>query len=166
VLGLAHGPGLELGLGVSHGWLLRGRLIGEQNFAQTFATSAIAAEITSLRLRLGADAGFVLAPGHAVLVSLGIGQDRSNVKPEPAPGSTVRPAASFVNTAPVAHAELRYELGGRSLRIAASVGADASLLETHYDVARKSATERVAQPWLVRPSASLALAFCPHWATF
>jgi hypothetical protein len=165
-LGLAHGPGLELGLGVSHGWLLRGRLIGERDFAQTFTSSSIAAEITSVRLRFGADAGLVLAPGHALLVSFGIGQDRSDVKPESAPGSTVTPAAAFVDTAPVAHAELRYELGGGAFRVAAALGADASLVETHYDVARKTATERVVRPWLVRPGGSLALAFCPRWATF
>jgi hypothetical protein len=165
-LGLAHGPGLELGLGASHGWLLRGRLIGERDFAQRFSSSLIAAEITSVRLRFGADAGLVLAPGHALLVSLGIGQDRSDVEPESAPGSTVTPAAAFVDTTPVAHAELRYELAAGSFRVAAALGADASLVKTHYDVARKAAPERVVRPWLVRPAGSLALAFCPRWATF
>ena len=165
-LGLAHGPGLELGLGVSHGWVMRSRLIVERDFAQTFTSSSIAAEITSVRLRFGADAGLVLAPGHALLVSLGMGQDRSDVRPESAPGSTVTPAAAFVDTTPVAHAELRYELGGGSFRLAAALGADASLLKTHYDVAREAATERVFRPWLVRPAGSLALAFCPRWTTF
>jgi hypothetical protein len=165
-LGLAHGPGLELGLGVSHGWLLRGRLIVERDFAQTFTSSSIAAEITSVRLRFGADAGLVLAPGHTLLVSLGMGQDRSDVRPEAAPGSTVTPAAAFVDTAPVAHGELRYELGGGGFRLAAALGADVALLKTHYDVAREAATERVFRPWLVRPGGSLALAFCPRWASF
>ena len=120
-----------------------------------------------MRLRVSADAGLPLTGGQLLLISLGLGQDQLDVKPSATAGSSVAPADAFHERAPVAQAELRYEASFARFRIAAALGADASLVETHYDVAHSS-TEReaVVRPWLVRPSASLALAFCPRWATF
>jgi hypothetical protein len=78
----------------------------------------------------------------------------------------VAPAAAFAEQAPVAQAELRYEAALGRFRVAATVGVDASLVRTHYDVTRGAEQDSVARPWLVRPSASLALAFCPRLAAF
>jgi hypothetical protein len=165
-LGVAHGPGFELGLGVRRRLLFRSRLTFERDFPQSFETSSIAATLTRVRLRATADAGIPLTSEQLLLISLGVGQDRLDVKPSAPLGSRFAPAAAFQDLAPVAHAELRYEAAVARFRIAAALGADASLVVTHFDVARPTEHERVVRPWLVRPSASLALAFCPRWATF
>ena len=165
-IGIAHGPGLELGLGARRGWVLRGRLIGERDFTQTLSTSQVTAELSSIRLRFTADVGMVVAPGHALLASLAVGQDRTAVRPRATSGSSIAPAAAFSSSSPIAHAELRYEAGSATLRLGAALGADASLVETHYDVEHPTGRERVVKPWLVRPTSSLTLAYCPRWATF
>lgn len=165
-LGMTHGPGVELGVGLKQALLLRSRLTFERDFPTSFATAQVAAELTRVRLRFGLDAGLPLGNRHTLLMSLGVGQDRLSVKPAAAAGSGVVPAAAFEDTAPVAQAELRYEATFERFRLAAAWGADVSLVETHYDVARGTARQSVVRPWLVRPSASLALAFCPRWSTF
>lgn len=167
-LGVAHGPGLELGLGAKRSWLLRGRLSAERDFPHSFETSLIAAELTRVRLRFVVDAGLPLTRWQTLLLSLGIGQDRVNVKPTAPAGSDVAPVPAFADNAAMAQAELRYELALGVVRVAAAVGADFSLVETHYDVAHpiERERERVVRPWLVRPGAAMTLAFCPHWASF
>jgi hypothetical protein len=165
-LGVAHGPGLELGLGVTRGYLLRGRLLFERDFPQSFSTQLIAAELTRWRLRFAVDAGLELTRRQLLLVSLGVGQDRLDVTPTSAPGSSVAPRAAFRDQAPVALAELRYEGVLGRFRVAASLGADISLVQTHYDVAHPTERESVVSPWSVRPSAGLALAYCPRLTTF
>ena len=165
-LGVAHGPGLELGLGVRRGYLLRGRLFAERDFPQSFSTALIAAELSRVRLRFVADAGLELTRQQLLLVSLGIGQDRLDVTPTVAPGSRVAPKPAFRDQAPVALGELRYEAAVGPFRVAAGLGADLSLVRTHYDVLRPTDPASVVKPWLIRPSASLALAFCPTLTTF
>lgn len=167
-LGIAHGPGLELGLGLglTHQLLLRSRLIVERDFPQSFATSGVAARLTTVRLKVSVDAGLALTGEQLLLVSLGLGQDRVDVTPSASTDSTIAPAAPFQDRAPVAHAELRYEVPLARFRIAAALGADTSLVQTHYDVERAAEREPVARPWLIRPSLGLALAFCPRLATF
>ena len=167
-LGVAHGPGLELGLAVARGFLLRGRFSIERDFTQTVETPQVAAELSRVRLAVAIDAGLPFGErqlGQRLLASLGVGQDRVSVKPV-AVASGVAPAPPFLDLAPVAHTELRYEAGSGSLRLALAAGVDAALVKTHYDVAHQNAHERVLKPWPVRPSASLALALSPRWATF
>jgi hypothetical protein len=167
-LGVAHGPGLELGLGMKRQLLLlRSRVTLERDFPQSFTTSLIAAELTRVRWRVTADAGLALTGEQLLLVSFGLGQELLEVKPSAASGSSIAPAAAFRDRAPVVQAELRYEASLLArFRIAAALGADVSLVETHYDVARPAEREPLLRPWLIRPSASLALAFCPRWAAF
>ena len=169
-LGLAHGPGLELGLGLERGWSLRGRVTLERDFPQTLEASLITADITSLRWRLALDAGLPLTRRQLLLLSLGAGQDRSQVEPSVAGDPNVAPAPGFQSNVPIVHAELRYEVSLARFRLAAALGADTSLARTHYDVTRSTTAEpgpeRVGAPWLVRPSGAIALAFCPRWATF
>lgn len=165
-LGAAHGPGLELGVGARHVWVLRGRLTGERDFTQTLTSSQIRADVDTLRWRVALDAGLMLARSQALLVSLGAGQDRSTVEPKTAPGSAVMPGPQFQDTVPVVHAELRYEVGRGSVRASGALGLDAALVETHFDVSRSAGPEPVVRPWLVRPTVSLGLAFCPRLARF
>jgi len=164
--GVSHGPGVELGLGVKRGVQLRARVTIERDFPQSFTTPRIAAELTRTRLRFALDAGAPMTNLQTLLISLGMGQDRLNVTPAAAGGSSVAPAAAFEDQAPVAQAELRYEVALEPFRLAAAVGADVSLVETHYDVAHGTERESVLRPWLVRPTAGFALAFCPQWTTF
>jgi hypothetical protein len=165
-LGLAHGPGAELGLSAKRRWLLRLRLRAERDFPQTLETAQVSAEIRGLRWTAAADAGLELARAHWLLLSLGLGQDRASVTPLGATGSNVAPAPAFDHQAPVAEAELRYEAGSW-LRLVVALGADASLVRTHYDVTHPDEEpERVARPWPFRPSLSLGLAFCPELAAF
>lgn len=163
---VTHGPGAELGFGVQRGLLLRARLTFERDFSQTFTTSHIAAELSRSRLRFALDGGLPVSDRHTLLISLGVGQDRLGIKPTAAGNSRVAPAAAFEDQAPVGQAELRYEIAIGLFRLAAAMGADLSLVKTHYDVARGSERASVLRPWLVRPSAGFALAFCPRWATF
>jgi hypothetical protein len=165
-LGMVHGPGLELGVGVRHGWLARARLTAERDFTQTLTSPQIRADIDSLRWRLALDAGRLLTDAQAILVSVGAGQDRSRIAPKRAPGSSVTPGPTLQDTVPVVHVELRYEVGRGRFRAAGAVGIDASLLDTHFDVSRSSTAEPVVRPWLVRPTAGLVLAFCPHLTSF
>ena len=165
-LGVAHGPGAELGLALRRSYLLRGRVIFERDFPQSFGTSRIAAELLRTRLRFALDAGLELTARQSLLVSLGVGQDRVIVTPTAPTGSLVAPAPVFPNHAPVARAELRYEARLGYFRVAAAWGADISLVKTHYDIEHAMERESVVKPWSVRPSASLALAFCPRLAAF
>jgi hypothetical protein len=165
-LGMAHGPGLELGVGVRHGWLARVRLTAQRDFTQTLTSPQIRADIDSLRWRLALDAGRLLTDAQAIVVSVGAGQDRSRIAPKRAPGSSVTPGATLQDTVPVVHVELRYELGRGRFRAAGAVGIDTALLDTHFDVSRSSTAEPVVRPWLVSPTAGLVLAFCPHLTSF
>lgn len=162
-----HGPGLELGVSLEpRRSLFRVRVLGERDFRQTLETPLVAAELQTLQLRLQADAGLALTRGQHLLLSLGAGQERTSVKPLQRSGSNVAPASGFQNLAPVAHVELRYEVGGNWLRLATALGADVALVDTHYDVSRPSGRTAVATPWRWRPTAAIAVAFCPRWATF
>jgi hypothetical protein len=165
-LGVAHGPGDELGLALRRGYVLRSRVIFERDFPRSFGTSRIAAELSRTRLRFALDAGLELTTRQALLVSLGIGQDRVVVTPTAPAGSRIAPASVFPDYAPVALAELRYEARLGHFRVAAALGADISLVQTHYDIEHTMERESVAEAWLVRPSASLALAFSPRLAEF
>jgi hypothetical protein len=165
-LGVGHGPGLELGLGVKRRFLLRGRATFERHLGQSLGTSLIAAELTRTRLLFAADAGLPLSQLQLLLVSLGVGQERLEVKPAAQTGSSVVPAPAFRDQAPIVHAELRYEATFGRFRVATAAGVDVALVDTHYDVTRSTGRESVVRPWLVRPNASLALAFCPSWAIF
>jgi len=164
--GFAHGPGVELGLGVRGRYLLRGRLVGERDFSRSFSTPSVSADLTRTRLRFATDAGFEPASGHWLLVSLGIGQDRLEVRPMVSPGSRVAPEPSFHDQAPVALAELRYEAALGRFRMGSALGADISLVRTHYDVVHGTERESVGKPWLLRPSLALFLAFCPNVGRF
>jgi len=112
------------------------------------------------------DVGGALGQRQWLFASLGVGGERTQVTPRAATGSAVVPAAAFESTAPLAHVGLSYELGGALVRVAVGAGADIGLVETHYDVARDGRRERVATPWLIRPSASIAVGLVPQWGPF
>jgi hypothetical protein len=166
-LGVAQGPGLELGVGfLFRGVRVRLRGVGQRDFSRQLRASGVEADLASWRLGMAADVGGAVASQQWLFASLGVGGARTQVTPRAAAGSAVVPAPAFESTAPVAHVELRYELGRSLVRVAIGAGADLGLVETHYDVARDGRRERVATPWLVRPTASFALGLVPHWGPF
>lgn len=165
-LGPAHGPGLELGIGIAGSRLaLRMRGAIEDDFRQTKSSSLVSAELHSYRLRLGIDAGLGLGGAQRLLASLAAGQDRTRVSPISTRVGVV-PSAAFIDAAPLGHAELRYELGSGVVRAAAAVGADLSFVDTHFDVEQKGERSRVLSWWLLRPTFGVALALVPRWQLF
>jgi hypothetical protein len=166
-LGFAHGPGLELGFGFLFRRVrVRARGVGQRDFSHELSASGVAADLASLRLGVAVDVGGALGQRQWLFASLGVGGERTQVTPRAATGSAVVPAAAFESTAPLAHVGLSYELGGSLVRVAVGAGADIGLVETHYDVARDGRRERVATPWLVRPTASIAVGLVPQWGPF
>ncbi|HEX2877166.1 MAG TPA: hypothetical protein VHP33_38210 [Polyangiaceae bacterium] len=166
-LGVAHGPGVELGFGsLFRRVRVRARGVGQRDFSRQLSASGVAADLASLRLGVALDVGGALGRHQWLFASLGVVREHTQVTPRAATGSSVVPAAAFESTASVAHVELSYELGGSLVRVAVGAGADIGLVETHYDVARDGRRERVATPWLVRPTASIAVGLVPQWGPF
>lgn len=162
----AHGPGLELGLGVvGSRYFLRVRGVIEDDFRQTVTTSAVGAELHGYRLRLAADTGLLLSPTERLLVSVAAGQDRTTITPL-AMSAGVTPVAPFVDIAPIAHGELRYELSSGIARAAAALGVDLALVDTHFDIEEAQHRKRVLSFWLLRPTFGVAVALAPRWKLF
>ena len=80
-LGIAHGPGLELGLGIRSRVLLRARLMLEQDFPVGLSAGPIDARVTTSRWRTAVDLGAALGENSALALSLGVGQDASRIEP-------------------------------------------------------------------------------------
>jgi hypothetical protein len=166
-LGIAHGPGLELGFGFQHrGLRLRARGVGQRNFARQLTATGVAASLETLQLGLALDAGMSIGAAQWLLLSAGLGRDSTKIKPSARDGSTVAPAPAFEHTAPVAHVELRYELGASLVRAAVAAGADLTLVDTHYDIAQNGSRERVASQWPVHPTVSFSLGLAPRSQPF
>jgi hypothetical protein len=63
-------------------------------------------------------------------------------------------------TIPVVRLEARYELTTGVFRLAAGLFADASLVDTHYDVRGSDGQQRIAEPWAIRPGVLLVAGTC------
>jgi hypothetical protein len=160
--GLGHGPGLEFGLGMRRTFLVRARVIGERWFPQSIQGAAIGADLLTARARLVLDLGFELDARAALLVSIGGGMDRLRIEPAYAREHAVELAEPSLKWLPAAHAELRLEVGGSSLRLALATSLETSLRDTHYDIVVDGNAVRIAEEWPVRPGASIALAWRPR----
>jgi hypothetical protein len=159
-LGLAHGPGAEIGIEWQGPALLRATLCAERWFAQTVASPEVKASVDSWPLRLSVDVGFPAGHAQTWLLGLAGGFDVIRVEPETLDPS-VTPAGSRTHLVPMLRGALRYELGAGSWRLALTGFADVSMFETHYDLVRGSGAERLAVPWPVRPGAALVVAWRP-----
>jgi hypothetical protein len=159
----AHGPEIEIGIEWRGVLLLRPRLSAAWWFEQQLATPEVEAVARSLPLRCSIDVGWPVGRTQAWVVGIGAGVDFARTEPRraAAPGVTLSPPATRL--LPVARAELRYELGRDAWRIGAAAFADASLLDTHYDIVYAGVAERAATPWSVRPGAALMFAWRPAW---
>jgi hypothetical protein len=165
-LGVAHGPALELGLGVRLPLLVRTRLTLERDFPVTLAAGPIDAHVTTSRWRAGLDVGVPLGKPTTLLLSFGAGQDASRIEPFASRSTSLTPAAVSHEAPAVVRSELRFETGTTSVQLALAAVLDVPLAHTPYDVDRGANAKQLAEPWSVRPGAALALAFRPQFAWF
>lgn len=175
-LGLAHGPGAELGLAwrrravrspeimtsdASPGVVLRARLVAERWFPQTITASELVATVQTFPLRGLLDLGWRTGGMHMLLVGLGAGVDVTTATPEAARSTSVALAAPRTHAVPVLRTELAYAVGGGPFRLVTTLYADVSAFATHYDLELVDGSQRLATLWPVRPGASLSIAWCP-----
>jgi hypothetical protein len=157
-LGPAHGPGAEAALERTGARLLvRARLVAERRFAQAIISADLNADVRDDSARLLLELGFAPGARQAVSVGLGFGADVTAIQPGAARAADVTPAAATRNIVPIARTELRYEIGGDAWRIAALLFTDLSLFDTHYDIDRAGAVQRLATPWPLRPGAAVVV---------
>ncbi len=164
-LGIADGPGGEIGLEYRGRARLRTTLAVERSFSQAVDTADVTATIQRWPLRLSIGAGGPASGAHTWLVTIGAGADVIRVKPGLGLDAAVTPAAGSTHLVPVVRAALRYEQGGEQWRIALEIFADAFVFDTHYDLqVAGGSTERIATPWPVEPGVALVVAWCPPLA--
>jgi hypothetical protein len=153
-LGTHYGAGAETGLSYnrSNGLFLRGRLLFEYGFGQAIATPELNATVQTTALRAGVDFGTTFG-ASAVSFGLGFGADLARIEPETTLDDSLVLAEESRATIPVVRLEARYEFTTGVFRIGAGLFADASLVDTHYDVRGSDGQERIAEPWAIRPGA-------------
>jgi hypothetical protein len=155
-LGLAHGPGVLLGL------RFRGRpsfgleLGAERFFQQSLETAELSATLQKSSFRASFELGVPLAPAHSAALALGPTLELTRLHPrEAAPGVTL--AEPTTDAAPALRFEVRYEYAVERVLIGAALLADVGLVRQHYDLAESGATLELSAPWLVRPGAALSI---------
>jgi hypothetical protein len=157
-LGAAHGPGAEAALErAGTRLLMRARLVAERRFTQVITSPTIDADVHDDSGRLLAEVGWAPDARQAISLGLGFGVDMTSVQPGAARAPDVTPAAATTHVVPVTRGELRYEIGGAAWRVAATLFADLSLFDTHYDLDRAGVPQRLATPWPVRPGAAVVV---------
>jgi hypothetical protein len=165
-LGLRHGPGLELGLGLRGRAFVRTRFVLERDFPVTLQAGPIDARVTTVRWRALLDGGTSVGQNRALAVSVGAGEDSSQIEPIASRSPSVLPAAASEETPFVLHSEARFEAGWSAFVLVLAAGIDIPLVRTPYDVDRGSAAKQLASPWSVRPGAALSLAWRPQLGVF
>jgi hypothetical protein len=160
-LGMHYGAGAETGLayGRSKGLFLRGRLLFEYGFAQAISTPELNATVQTIAFRAGVDFGTAFG-GSAFAFGLGFGADLARIAPETAVDASLVLAEESTATIPVVRLEARYELTTGIFRLGAGLFADASLVDTHYDVRGSDGQERIAEPWAIRPGVLVVAGTC------
>jgi hypothetical protein len=162
-LGPGHGPGVELGVQREGPTRLGARLSAERWFTQAVPTTNVDTALQSSPLCLLLDVGRPVSATQSLTLGVGGGVEITRVTPGMVYDPAVAATAPQQNVSPIARGELRYEMGGRTWRLAAVALADVSIYDTHYDVDRGGTTERAATPWRVRPGGALILGWRPTW---
>ncbi|HEX6273532.1 MAG TPA: hypothetical protein VFZ53_10835 [Polyangiaceae bacterium] len=160
-LGTHLGAGAETALSYnrSKGLFLRGRLLFEYGFGQAISTPALNATVQTTALRAGVDLGTAFGVS-AFAFGLGFGADLARIAPESALDASLVLAEESTATIPIVRLEARYELTAGNFRMAAGLFADASLVDTHYDVRGEGGQERIAEPWSIRPGVLVVVGTC------
>lgn len=154
-LGLAHGPGLELGLTVFRPLALRARLSAERRFSQLLQTPLFDARVQSTLFVAQIEFGMEL-PWGRLLPAVGGGVAVVRIAPEAA-REAVTLAASRLDVVPELRPELRYELQLGRVMLSWAAFLELSLLRTHYDLVDAGVQRREGAPWLARPGANFGV---------
>jgi hypothetical protein len=154
-LGLAHGPGLELGLRYGSTGFVRAHLSAERWFEQAFRAGAIEAEVQTFALRAGLSLALPLGSSQHLVSALGAGADVRRLEPLRVTAGATTLAAPDTSVLASLRGELRYELALEPLRLAGGALLDVSLVDTHYDFIEGGERKRVVEPWLLRPGVLL-----------
>ena len=165
-LGVQHGPGLELGVGLRGRAFIRTRLLLERDFPVTLQAGPIDARVATERWRTLVDGGVPWGRNRAFALSIGAGQDSSRIEPTASRSDSVLPAGSSRKSPFVLHSEARMEAGLSAFELVLALGVDIPLVRTPYDVDRGSAAKQQAVPWAVRPAAALSFAWRPQLGAF
>ena len=136
------------------------RLTLETWSPQSLETSRLTATLRNTSLRAGLDIGRK-AGHHGLSLGMSGGVDLVRISPSSVRDASLVLESESVDTVAVARGELRYELSLSSLRLTASLFADASFARTHYDVTDGGARVALATPWWVRPGLVLGVGWAP-----
>jgi hypothetical protein len=165
-LGARQGPGLELGVGLRERAFVRTRFLLERDFPVTLQAGPIDARVSTVRWRALLDGGTSLGRNRALALSVGAGEDSTQIVPTASSSPSVLVAPASRETPFVLHSEARFEAGWSAFVLVLAAGVDLPLIRTPYDVDRGSAAKQLASPWSVRPSAALSLAWRPQLGVF
>lgn len=161
-LGVDTALGLETGLSLrpSRSVLVRGRVVFEQGLGQAIETSGAAADTRTTSVRAGLDLGTTSGP-HGFVGGASGGVDLVRLSPRKTDDASLAPAGAVTVETPLVRLDARYELTLGSFRATVGVLCDVALEGTHYDVRRGDERTRVAEPWALRPGASLTVGWAP-----
>ncbi len=158
-LGVAQGPGGEVGAEWRGPVLLRATFSAERWFSQSLASPEVDASIQGWPLRLSADVGLPVGRWQSWLFALGGGFDVIRVEPQLGSQSSVALAPANTRLVPMLRAEVRYELGVGPWRLVLAGFTDVSLVDTHYDLDLGNSAEPLAVPSRLRPGVALIVAW-------
>ena len=156
------GPGFELGLGLRRELYARARFSLEFDFPAGLSAEPIDARVTTERWRALLDVGTSIGQSHALALSIGAGQDRSNIEPTGSHDPSLRPSVASRSTPAILHSEARFEAGVADFRLVFAALLEVPLLHTPYQVDVGSSVKQLGEPWSVRPGAAFSLAWQPQ----
>ncbi|HEY3493959.1 MAG TPA: hypothetical protein VGK73_04705 [Polyangiaceae bacterium] len=155
-IGLAHGPGVALGLRYRSRPGFGVELAFERFFPQTLATDALDADIQKTSFRFLGELGLPFSEAHWIALGFGPALELSRLRPLTASaGVTLAPPSTDV--APALRLELRYSFTAGPAQLGATALLDIGLVKTHYDLADTTARRELAAPSLLRPGAAVSI---------
>ncbi|HEY3497929.1 MAG TPA: hypothetical protein VGK73_24690 [Polyangiaceae bacterium] len=155
-VGLAHGPGIVLGLRYRARPGFGFELAFERFFPQSLTTDALDADVQKTSFRALCELGLPFAEVHWVAFGFGPALELSRLRPLTAEaGVTLAPPSTDV--APALRLELRYFFSAGPAQLGAAAQLDIGLVKTHYDLAEASGRRELAAPALLRPGAAVSI---------
>ncbi len=155
-LGLAHGPGVLLGLRFRSRPSLGFELGAERFFSQTLTAGSVEADVQRTSLHALCELGLPFAGAHGMGLAFGPAIELSRIRPSAGPVD-VTLASPSTDTAPALRLELRYALGVGHVLFGAAALLDLGLVRSHYDLAEAGVRRELAAPWLARPGAAVSI---------
>lgn len=161
-MGARHGPLVRLGLDHIGGAPLSISATLESDLAQRYeaADVGVRTQSTSVRLLVGGE--WPLGDALGFSFGIGGGLDANRVRPFVPAESVVSPHAQMTNVTWVSRAEASLDMRAGPFVFGLGPRVDASLNDTHYDLARGGTLQRVVTPWPVVPGIQVLAAWCPR----